>query len=369
MGSKTDQIKKFFNNIKTTHHKLRGCDFTIRDKYGVKIKSHRLFLATQSEYFSALFRRHPMATETTFKDFTNDVIKISLDYIYFHKVDLTRNNVQDVLMFADFINLTEVIELCAEYIIRNIDQSNCGHVINLGNALGIDKLVQAGVSLALKSLAHNIVGLNEFTKGMINTNVVGLQDLQQKRVTIMTTEQWNINRLRKFLAAPEELMDFQPRASSVYTRKESLWGPRFAINGIISADSMYFFHSELERHPWLEVKLPSPVLISSVTIVNRQNCYRERLRNVEVRAGMEPVHEGFTSYVRGHNADKKLEVNSRWGHFPGLGFRFIPEGHVIKFERPILAQYITLQILEVGYLQINGIKINGGDLLNYQGHF
>ncbi len=200
----------------------------------------------------------------------------------------------------------------------------------------------------------------EFTKGVINKKVASLQILQQKRVMIMEKEQWHINRLKKFLSEPEAEFDFQARCSSY-------WGPRFAINGEIADSSMYFFHSESENHPWLEVKLPSPILIVSVTIVNRQNCCRERLRNLEVRAGMEPVPEGFTVYDRGEDANKKLEVNNRCGHFAGPAYRFILEGHVILFDKPTLAQYITLQILGIGYLQINGIKINGSDLLSCQG--
>lgn len=121
-------------------------------------------------------------------------------------------------------------------------------------------------------------------------------------------------------------------------------------------------------NPWLEVKLPSPVLISSVTIVNRINGYWERLRNVEVRAGMAPVPEEFTEYERGNTVDKQLAVNSRCGHFAGPASRVIMD-HVIIFEQPILAQYITLQMLDFGYLQVNALKINRGDLLNNNDRF
>ncbi len=184
----------------------------------------------------------------------------------------------------------------------------------------------------------------------------------------MEQEQWHINRLKKFLTAPEEEIDFQVRCSSVYSGKSSYWGPRFAINGEMSVNSKYFFHSELENHPWLEVKFPSPVLVSSVTIVNRLNGYQERLRTLEVSAGMEPVPEGFAAHDRGLEGNKKLEVNSRCGYFAGPA-RNLEECVTIMFEKPTLAQYITLQILGEEFLQINGIRINGGDLIDYRGYF
>ena len=90
---------------------------------------------------------------------------------------------------------------------------------------------------------------------------------------------------------------------------------------------------------------------------------------MEIRAGMAPVPDGFTAQEKGADANKKLEVNSRCGFFAGPPDGFAKDGHVIIFDRPILAQYITLQLLGAGYLQINGLKINGGDLLNHNNRF
>ena len=152
----------------------------------------------------------------------------------------------------------------------------------------------------------------------------------------------------------------------MYLNNLDNWASKFAIDGKVSGSDIFYFHSQLEMHPWLEVKLPSPILISSLTIINRKNGFYSRLRNVEVRAGMMPVPEGFTANEKGNHSNKQIDVNFRCGHFAGPPGRFISEGHTIKFEKPTLAQYITLQILEEEYLQINGLKINGGDLLNHE---
>ena len=370
--------------MKTFHKKKEEeqfYDFTIKDKDGAEIRCHKFMLASQSEYFAALFRTDPTASETTFKDFSVDVIKECIEYLYVLDVNLTSDNVQDVLMFADYITLTDVIDICTDYIIVNIDQSNYANVIDLGNSGGMYNLVEAGVFFAVRNLTKSKLVKDELTKEMI----LKVADRQlHLPVTIMTTEQWRINRLKRLqrtkktlpvtqrMSAPEEDSAFQVRGSSVFDGGSdhfNNWGPKLAINGEISNNDFFYFHSKLEMNPWLEVKLPSPVLISSVTIINRLNGCWERLRNVEIRAGMAPVPEGFTAHERGLDANKKLEGNSRCGYFAGPAGRFIEEGHVIVFDQPTLAQYITLQILEAGYLQINGLKINGGDLLNYNDHF
>ena len=279
--------------------------------------------------------------------------------MYTQKVNLTERNVENVLIFADYINLTDVHGICIDYIIKHIDQSNLGQVIGLGYKLEIKELIEAGV----KNLGpQNINSLDTFSKDMINDAV----RLQQEQVTIMTQVQWKFNLIKQWLTAPNDEMGFEARGSSAHGMNLHNWGPKFAIDGKLSNNDCFYFHSDLEMHPWLEVRFPSPVLISSVTIINRKNGCWARLRNVEVRAGMTPVPDGFTARDRGYHSNKKLQVNNQCGHFEGPARGFVSEGHTIVFDRPTLAQYVTLQILDKEYLQINGLKINGGDLLNHK---
>ena len=181
--------------------------------------------------------------------------------------------------------------------------------------------------------------------------------LQQEQVTIMTQGQWNFNVIKQWMTATNDAMGFEARGSSVYSNVNQ-FGPKFAIDGEVSNKNHLFFHSELEMHPWLEVKFPFPVLISSVTIINRKDSCWDRLRNVEVRAGMTPTSEGFTARDRGRHSNKKLEVNTRRRHLEGPARGFVSEGHTIVFDRPTLARHITLQILEKQFLQIKCLKIN-----------
>ena len=358
----------FCDNIEAHHNKKKEeqfYDFIIRDKDGMEVKSHKFILASQCDYFADLFRFHSNCAETKFENFSNDEVKICIEYLYTQKVNLTEKNVENVLMFADYINLTDVHGICIDYIIKHIDQSNYGHVIGLGYKLEIKELIEAGVLFSAKNLGpQNINSLDTFSKDMINDVV----RLQQEQVTIMTQGHWNFNVIKQWMTATNDAMGFEARGSSVYSNVNQ-FGPKFAIDGEVSNKNHLFFHSELEMHPWLEVKFPFPVLISSVTIINRKDSCWVRLRNVEVRGGMTSVPEGFTAVYRGHHSNKKLEVNTRCGHFEGPARGFVSEGYTIVFDRPALAQYITLQILEKQFLQINGLKINDGDLLNHKEPF
>ena len=153
--------------------------------------------------------------------------------------------------------------------------------------------------------------------------------LQQEQVTIMTQGQVNFNVIKQSMTTTNDAVGFEARGSSVYFSINQ-FGPTFAIDGEVSSENHLFFHSELEMQPWLEVKFPFPVLISCVTNINCKDSCWDRLRNVEVRAGMTPIPEEFTARDRGHHSNKKLEVNTRRRHLEGPGRGFVSEGHIYR---------------------------------------
>ena len=125
--------------------------------------------------------------------------------MYTQKVNLTGKN-DDVLMFADYINLTDVRGICVDYIIKRIDQSNYGHLFWLGYTLEIKELIEAGVSFSAKNLwPQNINSPDTFSKDMINDVV----RLQQEQVTIMTQGQWNIDGIKQWMTATNHAMGFE----------------------------------------------------------------------------------------------------------------------------------------------------------------
>ena len=116
-----------------------------------------------------------------------------------------------------------------------------------------------------------------------------------------------------------------------------LYGPEYAWKGG-SHDNTGFFHSTYEHNPWLLIQIPLSRLYS-VTIINRKDCCGERLVNLEVRAGVSP---GLTNEVV--------------GRFAGPGFT--GGVHLIKFDRVVMVQYLSFQIMGNGNLQVNGIRVN-----------
>ncbi|NXT85813.1 IPP protein, partial [Zapornia atra] len=89
---------------------------------------HRLVLAASSPYFAALFAGG-------MKESGRDVVRIAgveadtfhtlLDFIYTGVLSIGEHNVQELIVAADMLQLTEVVELCCEFLKGHIDPLNC----------------------------------------------------------------------------------------------------------------------------------------------------------------------------------------------------------------------------------------------------
>ena len=73
--------------------------------------------------------------------------------------------------------------------------------------------------------------------------------------------------------------------------------------------------------------------ISGVEIVTRYGCCEERVRDIEVRAGMDPVPTGFKG---------RLTINTKVAAFVGPADANL-KTYYINFDRSVLAKYVTLQ--------------------------
>ena len=98
--------------------------------------------------------------------------------------------------------------------------------------------------------------------------------------------------------------------------------------------------------PWLQWHLPYTTKVAGVTI-STSWLEGELLKNVEVRAGSNELDSKFKG---------KIDVNKYCGKFIGPGAN--RRSYTILCEEPILADFITIQILEnKTQLQINEVEL------------
>ncbi|XP_036302482.1 actin-binding protein IPP isoform X2 [Pipistrellus kuhlii] len=108
-------------------------------------KVHRLVLAASSPYFAALFTGG-------MKESSKDVVqilgieaaifRILLDFIYTGIVDIGVNNVQELLVAADMLQLTEVVNLCCAFLKGQIDPLNCIGIFQFSEQIACHDLLE-----------------------------------------------------------------------------------------------------------------------------------------------------------------------------------------------------------------------------------
>ena len=91
-------------------------------------------------------------------------------------------------------------------------------------------------------------------------------------------------------------------------------------------------HSTEMRNPWWRVDLLESYIITSITIVNREDCCKHRINGMEVHIGNSVERNGFENPVWVNmknnksifsNFYKPLFVRAFWSFFPPSFFLFI----------------------------------------------
>lgn len=103
------------------------CDIVIKVQ-GVQLKAHRIVLAGSSPYFQAMFTgdleesRMPVVT---IRDIPPHTMELLIDYCYTSTIEITEDNVQDLLPAAGILQLHWVREVCCDFMKHQLDSSNC----------------------------------------------------------------------------------------------------------------------------------------------------------------------------------------------------------------------------------------------------
>lgn len=122
------------------------CDAVLRLEDGGVFPIHRAILSTCSNYFRFVFTLsiemrpfQPRNFRTLFTttlhskektDFllpsvTSKIMNLLLEYAYLRNLDVRQDNVCKLLITADYLNIYGVVQLCSDYLKKNLSPENC----------------------------------------------------------------------------------------------------------------------------------------------------------------------------------------------------------------------------------------------------
>ena len=158
--SKELHCTRVLSHVNLLRENPKLCDVVLRcnDR---EIPTHRAILAACSPYFLAMFTHELKESSQDKVDLHNmnpDILVSLVDFAYTGHVEITVENVQEVLSVASLLQVTEVVEICCSFLKNQLDPQNC---------LGIRNFAEAHGCVELTTIVDNFARLNfsEVAKG------------------------------------------------------------------------------------------------------------------------------------------------------------------------------------------------------------
>ncbi|XP_008184158.2 ring canal kelch homolog isoform X4 [Acyrthosiphon pisum] len=103
------------------------CDIRFEADDGKIIIGHKNVLMAASPYFRAMFSNFDESNKdlVTIRELDSNILQLLVDYIYTGEIMVTKENVQALLSAANVLQLDYVNDICAEFLQKQVDSSNC----------------------------------------------------------------------------------------------------------------------------------------------------------------------------------------------------------------------------------------------------
>lgn len=155
----SDEYFQSLNHAEQTFRKMESylqqkqlCDvLLIAGNY--KIPAHRLVLSAVSDYFAAMFTndvREAKEEEIKMEGVDPDALKALVHYAYTGILELKEDTIESLLAAACLLQLSQVIEVCCNFLMKQLHPSNCLGIRSFGDAQGCLELLRVAHSYTME---------------------------------------------------------------------------------------------------------------------------------------------------------------------------------------------------------------------------
>ncbi|XP_073445979.1 kelch-like protein 4 [Dendrobates tinctorius] len=155
----SDEYFHSLNHAEQTFRKMESylqqkqlCDvLLIAGNY--KIPAHRLVLSAVSDYFAAMFTndvREAKEEEIKMEGVDPDALKSLVNYAYTGILELKEDTIESLLAAACLLQLSQVIEVCCNFLMKQLHPSNCLGIRSFGDAQGCVELLRVAHSYTME---------------------------------------------------------------------------------------------------------------------------------------------------------------------------------------------------------------------------
>ncbi|XP_028314782.1 kelch-like protein 4 isoform X1 [Gouania willdenowi] len=144
----TNHAEQTFRKMETYLQHKQLCDvLLIAGNH--KIPAHRLVLSAVSDYFAAMFTsdvREAKQEEIKMEGIDPDALRSLVHFAYTGVLELKEETIESLLAAACLLQLSQVIQVCCNFLMKQLHPSNC---------LGIRSFADAQGCVELLNMAHN----------------------------------------------------------------------------------------------------------------------------------------------------------------------------------------------------------------------
>ncbi|KFZ54480.1 Kelch-like 4 [Antrostomus carolinensis] len=154
----TNHAEQTFRKMENYLQQKQLCDvlLIVGDQ---KIPAHRLVLSAVSDYFAAMFTndvREAKQEEIKMEGVDPDALKALVRYAYTGILELKEDTIESLLAAACLLQLTQVIDVCCNFLMKQLHPSNCLGIRSFGDAQGCAELLKVAHTYTMEHFTEVI---------------------------------------------------------------------------------------------------------------------------------------------------------------------------------------------------------------------
>lgn len=178
---------KILNKLHLLRKENSMCDATLSVE-GKKFPVHRNVLCASSAYFQVMFTSgmaESFADHVEIHGIQADIFDAILDFIYTGKVEVSEDNVQQLLPASKMLQIEDIEVICCDFLKHELDSSNCVGIYTFSDAHSCFNLSKS----ALDFIHRNFVEVSKQDEFLQLTKTSLLEMLESEELKIESEEQ------------------------------------------------------------------------------------------------------------------------------------------------------------------------------------
>ncbi|KAK7097848.1 kelch-like protein 5 isoform X2 [Littorina saxatilis] len=155
-----NHAERLMRKMETCASKRQLCDVVLIAA-NKRVPAHRLVLSAASDYFAAMFMnnvREATMEEVELKDVDAEALELLVQYMYTGRIELKEETVECLLSTACLLQLSEVVEACCSFLMKQLHPSNCIGIRQFADAQGCTDLYKVANNYVMEmfvEVMHN----------------------------------------------------------------------------------------------------------------------------------------------------------------------------------------------------------------------